>query len=257
MGYLNNSSVTVDAILTNKGREKLSMGAGNFNISKFALSDDEVDYDLWNPAHPLGTNYYGIIIENMPLVEAVPDESQMMRYKLITLPKTAKYIPIVSANPTSINLVAYTDQVTVQASTSGPALSGVGLNTTLGYTAIVGDGSLISLTAATQVPNSAGSTPQFVGDADSKSISVIGMTFSVKVNSVPTLGDTYKTNITIIGNETGGSVTIPVTVNIPPTPAQATLTGNAANVGNAASAQFGNMAGGPGSFGPVASLGPQ
>ena len=46
MGYLDNSSITVDAILTKKGREVLARGRNEFNITQFALSDDEVDYDL-------------------------------------------------------------------------------------------------------------------------------------------------------------------------------------------------------------------
>ena len=54
MGYLDNSSITVDAILTKKGREMLAKGRDNFIISQFALADDEIDYELWNPAHPLG-----------------------------------------------------------------------------------------------------------------------------------------------------------------------------------------------------------
>lgn len=94
MGYLSNSgTITVDAILTKKGRELLAKGQGAFNITQFALSDDEVDYDLWNPLHGLGTNYYGVVIENMPITEAVPDETQSMKYKLITLPVGTKSIP--------------------------------------------------------------------------------------------------------------------------------------------------------------------
>ena len=64
MGYLDNSTVTVDAILTKKGRELLAKN-NTLGITKFALSDDEIDYTLWNPKHPLGSNYYGIVIENI------------------------------------------------------------------------------------------------------------------------------------------------------------------------------------------------
>ena len=52
MGYLNNQVVTVDAILTTKGRELLAKGDGSFNITSFALSDDEIDYTLYNPNNP-------------------------------------------------------------------------------------------------------------------------------------------------------------------------------------------------------------
>jgi hypothetical protein len=104
MGYLDNSSITVDAILTLKGRELLSQGGNAFNITQFALADDEIDYSLWNTDHPLGTDYYGVLIENLPLTEAVPDESQMMRYKLISLPKSTTNIPVITVGESSITL---------------------------------------------------------------------------------------------------------------------------------------------------------
>ena len=44
MGYLDNTSITVDAILTKRGRELLSRNDGSFKITQFALSDDEIDY---------------------------------------------------------------------------------------------------------------------------------------------------------------------------------------------------------------------
>ena len=72
MGFLDNSSVTVDAILTKRGREILSQG-GNFNITKFALSDEEIDYTLYDVTHPDGTDSYGVAIENMSLLEAAPN----------------------------------------------------------------------------------------------------------------------------------------------------------------------------------------
>ena len=87
MGYLNNTAVTVDAILTAKGRELLARGDGSFRITQFALSDDEIDYTLYNPTQPSGSAFYGEAIENMPLLEAFPDENQIMKYKLVTLPR--------------------------------------------------------------------------------------------------------------------------------------------------------------------------
>jgi len=96
MGYLNNQIITVDAILTKKGRELLAKGDGSFNITQFALSDDEVDYTLYNPNHPSGSAFYGEAIENMPLLEAFPDEAQMMKYKLVTLPRQTAKMPILA-----------------------------------------------------------------------------------------------------------------------------------------------------------------
>ena len=104
MGYLNNATITVDAILTKKGRELLARGRDEFKITQFALADDEVDYDLYNPDHPLGTAFYGAAIENMPIVEALPDETQMLKYKLVTLPKGTARIPVVKIAQTVIEL---------------------------------------------------------------------------------------------------------------------------------------------------------
>jgi len=83
MGYLNNSTRVLDAILTKKGRELLSSG-GNFNVTKFALGDDEVDYALWDTTHTQGTDYYGAVIDNLPALEPFNDPSEIMKYKLVS-----------------------------------------------------------------------------------------------------------------------------------------------------------------------------
>ena len=97
MGFLDKSTITVDAILTKKGRERLA--AGTFNITQFAVADDEIDYRLWDINHSQGSNYYGQAIENMPLTEAVPDGSKMLRYKLMTLPKNITTLPYATTSP--------------------------------------------------------------------------------------------------------------------------------------------------------------
>jgi len=83
MGYLNNSTRILDAILTKKGREILSSG-GEFDVTKFALGDDEIDYSLWDTSHTQGTDYYGAVIENLPALEPFNDPSEIMKYKLVT-----------------------------------------------------------------------------------------------------------------------------------------------------------------------------
>ena len=94
MGYLDNSSVTVDAILTRRGRELLSRNDGSFQITQFALGDDEIDYTLYNENHPDGSQFFGEAIENLPLVEAFPDENNIMLHKLVTLPRGTTKLPI-------------------------------------------------------------------------------------------------------------------------------------------------------------------
>lgn len=207
MGYLNNSTITVDAVLTKKGRELLARGRNEFKITQFALSDDEIDYDLWNPAHPLGSNYYGSIIENMPLVEATTDESNIMRYKLLTLPKGTTKIPSISAGVSSIILKRVNEFQIITPSTTN-ILDG---NATLGYTAILSNSDVANLQFVTPAPAGvSGVSLAAIGDADSAStISAVGLSF--KVIAKQQLQDA-KATITIIGNETGGSVTINLTV---------------------------------------------
>ena len=211
MGYLNNSTVTVDAILTKKGRELLAKGRNNFNITQFALADDEIDYDLWNPDHPLGTEYYGTIIENMPIVEAIPDETQMLKYKLITLPKKTTKIPVVTVGNTSITLVAEGDIATITPNTS----NFTGGNASLGYTAILSNSDVADIRVArggdlqtSVLPT----TPRFIGDnEDAQSVAVAGFEFRI-VAKTQMIEDKTAT-ITIVANETGGSVTVNLTVN--------------------------------------------
>ena len=86
MGFLDNTTITIDAILTRKGREKLAK-EGNLDITKYAFADDEIDYNLYDVSHPNGSSFYGAVLENMPLLEAFIDETQTMRYKLFTADK--------------------------------------------------------------------------------------------------------------------------------------------------------------------------
>ena len=97
MGYLDNSSITVDAILTKKGREILSQG-GALNVSSFTLSDTGIDYTLWNVDHPSGSANYGEAIENLPQVEALPAAQYQLRNKLVTFGKDTVAMPAVILN---------------------------------------------------------------------------------------------------------------------------------------------------------------
>jgi hypothetical protein len=232
VGYLDNTTVTVDAILTNKGREILAAG-GRLNITKFALADDEIDYDLWNPAHTLGTNYYGKVIEDMPVLEALPDETQMMRYKLITLPKDVIGIPVISITPAAITFTSLTQEINVVPST----LNLAGANTTLGYTAILSDDTVASIEVASDgaisragqaigstiaagvAQEAAGAATSFVDDETSgvstagKTITRTGTKFVITPKPQNRLTQTLKCLLTIVGNETGGFKTMVITVD--------------------------------------------
>jgi len=92
MGYLDNSSITVDAVLTKKGREILKNG-GNLNITSFTMSDTGVDYTLWNPDHPSGSAFYGEAIENLPMLEASVHAEYNLRNRLISLNQNTVAVP--------------------------------------------------------------------------------------------------------------------------------------------------------------------
>ena len=206
MGYLNNSTITVDAILTKKGRELLARGRNEFNITQFALADDEIDYDLYNPDHPLGTAFYGAAIENMPIVEALPDETQMLKYKLVTLPKGTARIPVVKIAQRDIELNA-NESVTITPQT----INFGGGNRRFGYTAILSDSDVCDIVATRGARNSAASVPQFIGDSEAaQSITVSGTQF--EITAAELLDADQQATVLFIGNETGGRAVLNITV---------------------------------------------
>jgi|TARA_B110000503_G_scaffold102008_1_gene152378 hypothetical protein len=203
MGYLNNTSITVDAILTKKGRQKLASGQ-SLNITKFALGDDEIDYTLYEPAHPKGSAYYDSAIKAIPILEASPDETQVLRYKLVTLPKGTTQIPIVSLGIPSIGVYQNEGQVSISPTTSPAG------NTNAGYTVVLADQRAGTLSVS-QGAAGAGTVPVFLGEEITTTAQVVnGLSFSFTPN--PSLTTNISTTITVYGNETGGSQTIPVTV---------------------------------------------
>jgi hypothetical protein len=203
MGYLDNSEITVDAILTKKGREKLASGEG-LNITQFALGDDEIDYTLYEPAHPKGSAYYDAAIKAIPITEASPDETQVLKNKLVTLPKGTTKIPKVEFGVPSISVNQSSGQVTLSPTTSPSG------NTQAGYTLVMANKNAGSI-VGTGLPAGTGTVPLFLGDEITTTAAVErGTSFTFIPN--PNITQTIKTTITVYGNETGGSQTIPVTV---------------------------------------------
>tara|TARA_Y100000593_G_scaffold91813_1_gene181638 strand:- start:35 stop:691 length:657 start_codon:yes stop_codon:yes gene_type:complete len=125
MGFLDNDTVIVDAILTKHGRRKLAEG-NSLGITKFALSDDGVDYSLWNVDHPSGSAFYGEAIENMPLIEVAPDDSTLMKYKLMDLPRNTRYFPVLKGFVDSYTLIDQKDKFTIEPITDNFGNSGAG-----------------------------------------------------------------------------------------------------------------------------------
>jgi len=222
MGYLNNQVITVDAILTKKGRELLAKNDGSFRITQFALADDEIDYTLYNPTHPSGSTFYGEAIDNMPLLEAFPIESQIMKYKLATLPRGTAKLPVLD-----LGYAAVTLQQGASLSITPQTLNYLGnssTNETSGYTCTVSDirllntftGLGINTQAATDAnQNSSNSVTQTLGTDVSSTI--IGTQFNLRGTTINTLFAPTNTSIngtlTFVGIDSGARLTIPLTIN--------------------------------------------
>ena len=212
MAYLNNNILTVNAVLTKKGREILAK-TGGLSITAFALADDEIDYTQFNPNHPLGSAYYDIAIRNTPIMEPITDESQSMKYKLVTLNDGVTSVPTISVAQSVITVDRdYTGEILISPSTNPT------YNVTLGYTSILANknvGTLI-VTETNSLNSTSATIPTFSGDLTSQTSQVV---VGNKFRFVPNAGlsKTTTTNITIIGNESGGNTSITVTVKVPTT----------------------------------------
>lgn len=212
MGYLNNTTVTIDAILTKKGRELLAKNDGSFRITQFSLSDDEIDYTLYNPNHPSGSSFYGEAIEKTPILEAFPDETQIMKYKLITLPRGTSKLPIISLGYSTITLkqgasLAITPQ-TLNYLNSSTAFE------PSGYTATISDNRLLSSFTGTGV-NTETVTETSTTAGTNVSKTVLGSTFTLTATTLNVLFGTQTsltTTLTVIGRDSGARILIPVTI---------------------------------------------
>ena len=214
MGYLNNSVVTVDAILTKKGRELLARGDGSFRITQFALADDEIDYTLYNTTHPSGSAFYGEAIENMPLLEAFADETQVMKYKLLTLPRGTAKLPVLEVGYTTITL-----KQGAALSITPQTLNYLGADTTFeasGYTATIGDSRVLSVFQGTGINTTDAATLNSTSTVGTNvSRTVIGTTINLTATTVNTLFGTTNTLNTILiitGRDSGARLTIPLNI---------------------------------------------
>jgi hypothetical protein len=214
MAILNPTTITVDAILTTKGRELLARNDGSFQITQFALADDEIDYTLYNPNHPSGSAFYGEAIENTPVLEAIPNESQVMRYKLVTLPRGTSKLPVINLGYNSITL-RQGASLTITPQT----LNYLGATSTFeanGYTATIADARLVSTFTGTGI-----TVTEPIGNLNTTTGTVVsatqvGTSFSITGTTINTLFgstlSTLTTTITVIGRDSGARITVPLNI---------------------------------------------
>jgi hypothetical protein len=217
MGYLNNSVVTVDAILTTKGRELLAKNDGSFRITQFAFADDEIDYTLYNPTHPSGSAFYGEAIQNMPLLEAFPQETQIMKYKLATLPRGTAKLPVLNLGYSAITLkqgasLAITPQTLNY-------LGNAQAYETSGYSATISDVRLMSTFTGIGINTTSAQTqnaPITTTLGTNVSQTIIGSQINLRATTVNTLFGTnsqLSATITFVGLDSGARLTIPVLIS--------------------------------------------
>tara|TARA_R110000744_G_scaffold194873_1_gene313794 strand:- start:2973 stop:3638 length:666 start_codon:yes stop_codon:yes gene_type:complete len=216
MGYLNNSVITVDAILTTKGRELLAANNGAFRITQFALADDEIDYTLYNPNHPSGSAYYGEAIDGMPLLEAFPEESQIMKYKLATLPRGTAKLPVLDVGYSAISL-----QQGAQLAITPQTLNYLGNDQvfeTAGYAATISDVRLLNTFNATGINTTAAASANANATTTigtNVSSTVVGTQVNLRATTVNTLfgsNSTLLSTLTVTGLDSGARITIPITI---------------------------------------------
>jgi len=216
LGYLNNQVVTVDAILTTKGRELLARNDGSFRITQFSLSDDEIDYTLYNPNHPSGSAFYGEAIQNMPLLEAFPIDTQIMKYKLATLPRGTAKLPVLSLGYSAVIL-----QQGATLSITPQTLNYLGNAQTFetnGYSATISDVRLMSIFNGTGISPTTATSVDTVATTLGTNVSqtIIGSQFNLKATTVNTLfgsNTQLSATLTFIGLDSGARLTIPVIIN--------------------------------------------
>jgi len=213
MGFLDNDTVVVDAILTKHGRKLLADGLP-INPSHFALSDDGIDYSLWNTTSDSGSSGYDDYITNLPMIEAVPDDAALMKYKLISLPQNTQYMPIINLGVGAPSDHIYTitseaDTVEISPDTINFANSGEG------YIFKISDVTPIVLTSyddGANVVDMSGSPIDYPSQQNIATyVEVVNSTFIV-VGAQGGLTSHYEVHILIEGLQSGAITTAKVKV---------------------------------------------
>ena len=211
MGYLDNTSVTVDAVLTKLGRERLANG--ELDITKFCLGDDEINYALYDTSHNLGSAYYGEAIERMPILEAFTNDVQSLKYKLVTLPKNTQILPVITIAQSAVTLAKPGNNVTIN-----PQTDNVTSGNASGYSFTIGNSDIVRMSIVNQAPTMPamrrGGGRVSMRRRYSRPTAQAGTTATGNQLAATLNGTSVQlTAYSITGTETGGTVTIPITIN--------------------------------------------
>jgi hypothetical protein len=217
MGYLNNTSVVVDAVLTKKGRQIISEG-GSLNVGYFTLSDTGVDYTLWNADHSSGSAYYGEAIENLTQLEALTNSQYALRNKLVSLSRDTIAMPAMelepvgpitfnTLSPKTINgqMLSYTSA----AGTAGGSMEGVHI--------LIPDVNIVNTRSGNAI-DITGNALSFITEADIPTARLYevmgpGPTYTFDLIPAGNLDSNQSIFVTVIHITTGTYATLNVTVN--------------------------------------------
>lgn len=243
MGFLNHATnnIIIDAVLTERGREYLSQNNGSFRISSFSFGDDEVDYST--------IEKYGVSIgkekieKNTPIFEANPNENIALKYPCISFPnpltRIDKMPTLTWQNQGSLTSIALFDAETVNTVTNAEIEIRNFVNTTDRSFILdpnISDNKLLvkmhddllKISGIDFIDTDVNNVATYILDTSLVSTSTVFANqririFNVYTNGVITSDDfakyssignsnVIKTKIQIIGQSSGASLIIPVTI---------------------------------------------
>ena len=150
----------------------------------------------------------------MPLLEAFPDETQIMKYKLTTLPRGTSKLPVLDLGFSAITLKQGASvAITPQTLNFGGATSTFEAG---GYTAAIADIRVLNTFTGVGINSEEAerlNTTTTIGTNVSKN--VIGTSINLTATTINTLFGTrtqLQTTLTVIGRDSGARLTIPVTI---------------------------------------------
>lgn len=212
MSHLDNSERTIEVRLTSVGRKRMAEGKG-VDITQFALSDDEIDYGLWQEnteQNNISDEERDALIENLPVFEAFTDETQSMRHKLVTLEAGSDQVPRISA-PKTLRLENSPLELSPKTSIGKNT---VPLDQLSGYTVLVEDATYLSVISTKDPERTDATIPalykqnvNITGDT----MAAVGTEFEIR-RTISNIQNDQETTVTVVGNETG--LSFEITVNI-------------------------------------------
>lgn len=190
MGLMDSVSSIVTTIITREGRAALARNDGSFRISKFAFSDDEINYSLYDAATDDDSS-----ILNLPVLEPSSNGVAAIRYRLITLPQGSLAIGYLTSTPTELTLTRRNSTNLLAPKTGVISVQTVDGFDSNGYIAISRDPSIATVT---------NSNIQSQRDDQNNTVAIVTVVSGIKDGT---------TIIDITGKNTGSMISIPVTVS--------------------------------------------